>query len=101
MDEKKHIEGQSNEKSETNLEIDADIQTNRAILRERFLKVLGYMENKQVEIETFQGSRVSGIFRSMDFDISNMHIKNLMTPIGCVPEALLRTSDVVSIKFEI
>jgi gem associated protein 7 len=76
-------------------------QQDRSILRERFLRVLEYMENKPIEIETFQGTTVTGNFRSIDYDITNVHINNLMTPIGCVPEALIRVSDVVTIKFEI
>jgi gem associated protein 7 len=76
-------------------------QNDRSILRERFLRVLEYMENKPIEIETYQGSTVTGNFRSIDYDITNMHINNLMTPIGCVPEALIRISDVVTVKFEI
>jgi len=76
-------------------------QHDRSILRERFLRVLESMENKPIEIETFQGSTVSGCFRSIDYDITNIHINNLMTPIGCVPEALIRVSDVVTVKFEI
>ena len=76
-------------------------QRDRSILRERFLNVLDYMENKPIELETSEGSTVAGIFRSIDYDITNMHINNLMTPIGCVPEALIRITDVVTVKFEI
>ena len=76
-------------------------QQNRAILRERFLRMLNYMENKTLEVDTYNGAKVSGNFRSIDFDISNMHLHNLMTPIGCVPEAILRTSDIVKFKFSV
>ena len=74
-------------------------QKQRAVLRERFLKMLKCMENKHIEIDTFNGAQVRGQFRSVDYDISNIHVNNLMTPIGCVPEALVRTFDIVAIKF--
>ena len=73
----------------------------RAILREKYLKVLEFMENKEIEIATYQGASVSGIFRSTDYETTNIHVTNLKTPIGCVPEALIRTSDILSIKFRI
>ncbi len=76
-------------------------QRDRTKLRERFLKVLNFMEDKQILIETFQGSNVNGVFRSIDYDITNIHVKNLVTPIGCVPEALVRINDVITVSFEI
>jgi gem associated protein 7 len=83
-----------------NSKADTEKQKQRAILRERFLKMLKYMENKHIDIDTFKGAQVSGSFRSVDYDISNVHVNNLITPIGCVPEALVRTSDIVAIKFK-
>lgn len=74
-------------------------QDERALMRERFLNVLKFMENRNVEIETYKGARINGEFRSTDYNFSNFHVHNLNTPIGIVPEALIRSSDVVSIKF--
>ncbi len=78
-----------------------NLQQKRAILRERFLKMLTYIENKPLEIDTYRGATVSGTFRSIDYDIANMHLNNLITPIGCMSEAILRTSDIVKFKFSI
>ena len=75
----------------------AQEQELRAQLRERFLRMLAHMENKRVHIETYQGSSVSGVFRSMDYDVTSMHVHGLRTPIGEVPEALVRMSDIVTI----
>lgn len=76
-------------------------QNERAILREKFLRMFKYLQDKEssIEISTYQGANVNGTFRSIDYDISNLHVKNLKTPIGFVPEALLRTSDIVYFKF--
>ena len=76
-------------------------QKDRTKLRERFLKVLNFMENKKILIETFQGSNVNGVFRSIDYDITSIHVKNLETPIGCVPEALVRVNDVITVSFDL
>ena len=76
-------------------------QHQRAVLRERFLDVIDCMENKPIKIDSYQGATVTGNFRSVDYDISNIHVNSLLTPIGCIPEALVRTSDIVTIKFRI
>lgn len=73
----------------------------RALLREKYLKVLEYMENKPIEISTYQGANVTGVLRSVDYETFNLHIKDLKTPIGCLPEALIRTSDALTVKFSI
>lgn len=76
-------------------------QQQRTILRGRFLDVVESMEaSKQIEIATYEGATVTGKFRSIDYDISNVHVSSLSTPIGCIPEALVRTSDILAIKFE-
>ena len=73
----------------------------RALLREKYLRMLERMDNKPVEIATYQGARVNGILRSIDYETTNVHVHNLNTPIGCLPEALVRASDILTIKFSI
>ena len=67
----------------------------RFILRERFLRVLSQLEGEMVRLETYNGATVKGKARSFDHQFSNIHLDNLETPIGCVPRALVRTSDLV------
>lgn len=76
-------------------------QAQRALLRERFLLMLNYMENKQLTIQTYQGACVEARFRSIDYEITNMHVSKLQTPIGLMPEALIRYSDISSFKFSL
>ncbi len=73
-------------------------QYERAVLREKFLNIIEWMESKQIVIETYQGALVTGTFRAVDYDFTNIHVSSLATPIGSVPEALVRTSDIISIK---
>lgn len=82
-------------------EIDEVKQNQRAILREKFLKMLKQMENKKLTIQTYNGACVNGTFRSCDYDILNVHVSNLHTPIGTVPEALVRVNDIVFMKFSL
>ena len=82
-------------------QIDTEEQTCRAILREKYLKVLEFMENKPIEIATYQGANVSGTLRSIDYETTNIHVNNLLTPIGCMSEALIRSSDIIKINVKI
>lgn len=85
-------------KSELINEIEQD---NNAKLRKRFLKMLRWLRNKPIEFEMYQGANVYANMRSIDYDILNLHVYNLQTPIGTVPEALIRTNDIVCFHFEI
>ena len=76
-------------------------QNQRAILRDRFLRMLMQMDGKHLTIETYQGATVTANFRSIDYDICNLHVSNLNTPIGMMPNALIRYSDILNIKFSV
>ena len=43
---------------------------------------------------------VTGTYRSMDADGSQVHLGQMATPMGELPEALLRGSDIVTITFK-
>lgn len=79
---------------------DSKEQIENAILRERFLRMLNSMENKSIQIQMHQGANVNAKFRSIDYDIVSMHVFDLHTPIGIVPEALLRINDIAKIEFD-
>jgi hypothetical protein len=74
-------------------------QNQRAIERLRFLKMLKWLQNKTLKFSMFQGAQVEAQLRSIDYDILNIHVHTLQTPIGCVPEALLRFNDINFIKY--
>jgi hypothetical protein len=78
-----------------------NMQNERAILRERFLGMLKWLKNKPIKFEMYEGATVKGNLRSVDYDILNIHVNNLETPIGLVSEALLRTNDIVCFHFNI
>lgn len=76
-------------------------QNERAVCRERFLRMFKWLKDKPIDFEMYQGATVKGNFRSIDYDVLNIHVNNLQTPIGCVSEALLRTDDIVCFHFNI
>ena len=77
------------------------IQNERAVLRERFLRMLKWLKNKPIKFEMYEGATVKGNLRSVDYDILNIHVNNLETPIGLVSEAIIRTNDIVCFHFNI
>lgn len=75
-------------------------QTDRALLRRRFLETLVAMRNQKVQFSMHGGTNVEATFEASDIDILLLHVSNLQTPIGVQPEALLRCSDVISYTFK-
>ena len=77
-------------------------QMERAVLRQRFLSMLSALsEDQQLQIRMYEGASVTAKDRSIDNDILNLHVHDLQTPIGVVPEALLRINDISSIEFTV
>ncbi|RNA31059.1 gem-associated 7-like [Brachionus plicatilis] len=76
-------------------------QENNFEMRKKFLNFLMKLIKKPVQIKTFQGADIGGTIRSVDYDLSNIHLGNMQTPIGIIPEALIRTNDVLFIKYSI
>ncbi|KAG7205503.1 hypothetical protein KM043_007485 [Ampulex compressa] len=70
-------------------------QRARAFLRERFLRVVTGIVGKQAEFHMYENTRVSGEFRGCDVDCLEVFVRNLQTPLGKIPEAILRSNDVI------
>ncbi|XP_046142257.1 gem-associated protein 7-like [Osmia bicornis bicornis] len=73
----------------------AEKQEARAFLRERFLRVITGIVGKQAEFYLYENTRVSAEFRGCDIDFLEVYVRNLETPLGKVPEAVLRASDII------
>lgn len=85
------------------LEIDIEDEQNaRAFLRERFLRTLFATYNKPACFSMHEKTQVEAIFRATDIDMENFQVSELQTPMGVLPEALLRSSDVLlfTVDFE-
>ena len=67
----------------------------RAFLRERFLHTVFATYNKVACFSMHEKTQVEAIFRATDIDMENFQVSALQTPMGVLPEALLRSSDVL------
>ncbi|XP_003489116.1 gem-associated protein 7-like [Bombus impatiens] len=70
-------------------------QEARAFLRERFLRVITGIVGKQAEFYLYENTQVSAQFRGCDVDCLEVFVRNLETPLGTIPEAVLRASDII------
>ncbi|OAD56258.1 Gem-associated protein 7 [Eufriesea mexicana] len=70
-------------------------QEARAFLRERFLRVITGIVGKQAEFHLYENTQVSAEFRGCDVDCLEIYVRNLETPLGKIPEAVLRASDTI------
>lgn len=43
----------------------------------------------------FEDTNVTAEFRGSDVDVMNFYVRQLKTPLGVLPEAILRTSDII------
>lgn len=72
-------------------------QEMRTFLRERFLRLMASLNGQDADISMYEKTQVSGVLRGMDIDVQTLHVSDLSTPIGILPEAFLRISDVKKI----
>ncbi|KAJ8669949.1 hypothetical protein QAD02_001208 [Eretmocerus hayati] len=70
-------------------------QKARAFLRERFLRVVTGIIGKPAKFHLYENTTVCAEFRGCDIDFLELYVKNLTTPLGTIPEAILRTNDVI------
>jgi gem associated protein 7 len=94
------IAKESSTSSNINGENEADetsIQQSRVFLRERFLRALFAVSNKPCTFRMYEKTLVNATFRSTDIEATAFQVSNLVTPMGVLPEALIRASDVLTI----
>ena len=73
----------------------AENQEARAFLRERILRALTGIVGKDCEFRMFDNTNVTAEFRGSDVDVMHFCVRKLKTPLGVLPEAILRTSDII------
>lgn len=86
-----------NDQSETSVDLNSKKhQEARAFLREKYLRVITLLVGHSCKFNLVDGNCVSGTFSGSDADSKRFYVKNLVTPIGAVSDALLRSEDIVS-----
>ncbi|XP_051953039.1 gem-associated protein 7-like [Xyrauchen texanus] len=73
----------------------------RSELRERFLRTLLLMTDKEMQFNMYEKVQVRAKFGASDIDVLNFQVSDLETPLGVQKEALLRCQDVISCSFEL
>ncbi|RNA28545.1 neuroendocrine 7B2 [Brachionus plicatilis] len=76
-------------------------QENNFEIKKYLLNFMMKLIKKPVQIKTFHGGNISDTIRSVDYDLNNIHISKMLTPIGIQPEALIMANDGVFIKYSI
>jgi gem associated protein 7 len=59
------------------------------------VNILIFMAGKGCEFRMFGNTNVTAEFRGSDVDVMHFCVKQLKTPLGILPEAVLRTSDII------
>lgn len=76
-------------------------QKARSELREKFLTSLKSIYNKPAKFYLHEMTNVTAVFRATDIDFENLIVSDLQTPIGPLPEAILRATDVLSFEVDL
>ena len=76
---------------------DESKQEKRTFLRERFLRLMAALNNQEADIAMYEKTFVSGVIQAMDINVHSLHVSDLKTPMGVLPDATLRLSDTLSI----
>ncbi|XP_034947925.1 gem-associated protein 7-like [Chelonus insularis] len=85
-----------NEQSEVPEFAKSEKQEARAFLRERFIQFMMSIVGKKADFHMYEDTNVSGEFRGCDVECLELFVNNLGTPLGIVPKAILRATDVIS-----
>lgn len=75
-------------------------QVNRTLLRERFLRVMAASVGQEAFIKMQEKTNVSCKLGPIDLNIQHIQVTDLQTPMGTVPNAILRTSDILGIHVD-
>ncbi|NXP99229.1 GEMI7 protein, partial [Vidua macroura] len=89
----------ANSRDRDNSRDSAALQSARAALRERFLRLLGRARGKRARFRLWNGLRVLAEFGAADVQSGAFQVDSLRTPLGVQGAALLRCGDVLEFSF--
>lgn len=69
----------------------------RTFLRERFLRLMAALNGQEAEVSMFEKTKVTCVLGPVDIDLQHIQVHELVTPMGIIPDAVLRSSDVISL----
>ncbi|ULU00276.1 hypothetical protein L5515_003905 [Caenorhabditis briggsae] len=75
-------------------------QNRRAVLRARYLSFLEKAANKSATFDMCEKTKVTATIKAFQLSSDHVIVENLLTPIGVLDRAVLRSSDIVKINVE-
>ncbi|XP_076438140.1 gem-associated protein 7-like [Babylonia areolata] len=75
-------------------------QQQRTFLRERYLRMLGGLHGEQARVTLYHQTVVHCRFGVSDVDFERLQVSQLSTPMGVLPQAVLRTSDIIAVHVD-
>ncbi|KAJ8322289.1 hypothetical protein KUTeg_000760 [Tegillarca granosa] len=82
---------------ETMSTTDRTKEEQRTFLRERFLRLMAALNGQEAEVSMFEKTKVTCVLGPVDIDLQHIQVHELVTPMGIIPDAVLRSSDVISL----
>ena len=76
------------------------IKKKKAEARKRFLHLLLAAQGKNIHLNLYENTKVSGIFEGADVGFENIAVSKLITPIAVYESALVRVSDIISFQID-
>lgn len=73
-------------------------QEQRTVLRERFLRMCAALTGQSANICMHEKTNVQCMLGHIDINVQHIQVKELLTPMGKIPHAVLRLDDVISIQ---
>lgn len=61
---------------------------------------LRFLAGKPAKFQLYENTNVTAEFRGCDIDFMELYVRKLTTPLGTIPEAILRTNDVIVLEME-
>ncbi|RUS76036.1 hypothetical protein EGW08_016192 [Elysia chlorotica] len=86
-----------NEKSVEECGATANPEDTRTFLRERFLRMLGSLKGLEACVSMQEKTSVTCKLGVADVDFQHLHVSEMSTPMGVLPHATLRVSDIISV----
>jgi len=71
----------------------------RSKLRLEFLDLMQQLKGRKTVARTVEGNNVSCVYEEVDRSVSSVAVSGLTTPIGVIPNSILRLSDLDHLRF--
>ncbi|KAK3780613.1 hypothetical protein RRG08_044838 [Elysia crispata] len=85
------------EKDNESMEENGSPEDARTFLRERFLRMLGSLKGLEARVSMQEKTNITCKLGGADVDFQHIHVSEMSTPMGVLPHATLRVSDIIAV----